>query len=160
MTKVLNYSQSLKLNIIISIKGSSETLETSRTIDIRLRAFNSILKLLNVATQLGVGPKLNDLAAKNDNDPLTTTIENDNLPSPILPLGALKKVKSKSVGVQTSISNRVTIPFNFFNIYLIYFIFYFSSSQNPTPYQLQTESSTLPSKASTLQKHGSSLVST
>ncbi|CAF2927114.1 unnamed protein product [Rotaria sp. Silwood2] len=92
---------------IIFSKGSSETLDTSRKIDIRLRAFQNILQLLNIATQLGIGPELNDLAAKNENDPLLTTIEVDTLPSPTQPLGALKKLKTKSVGVQTSVSNRV-----------------------------------------------------
>ncbi|CAF3393020.1 unnamed protein product [Rotaria sp. Silwood1] len=118
------------------IQGSSETLDASRKIDIRLNAFQNILQLLNVATQLGIGPKLNDLAAKNESDPLLTTIEVDTLPSPIQPLGALKKVKTKSVGVQTSISNR-----------------------NPTPYHLQTDSSTLPRQSSTVEKHYSSLLS-
>ncbi|CAF2546532.1 unnamed protein product [Rotaria sp. Silwood2] len=119
------------------IQGSSETLDTSRKIDIRLRAFQNILQLLNIATQLGIGPELNDLAAKNENDPLLTTIEVDTLPSPTQPLGALKKLKTKSVGVQTSVSNR-----------------------NPTPYHLQTDSSTLPPQSSTVQKRRPSLLST
>jgi hypothetical protein len=88
-------------------QSSSGTSDTGRAIDIRLRAFENILQLLNIATQLGIGPKLNELAAKNESDPVTTTIEYDTLPSPTQPLGALKKVKTKSVGVQTSISNRV-----------------------------------------------------
>lgn len=82
-------------------------MDTSQTIDIRLRAFQNIIELLNVATQLGVGPKLNDFAAKHENNLLATAIEPDALPSPTQPLGALRKLKTKSVAVQTSISNRV-----------------------------------------------------
>jgi hypothetical protein len=52
---------------------------------------------------------LNELIAKDENDLTATSIVYDNLPSPIQPLGALKKVKTKSVAVQTSISNRVRI---------------------------------------------------
>ncbi|CAF3136944.1 unnamed protein product [Rotaria socialis] len=118
------------------LQGSSETLETGRKIDIRLRGFENILKLLNVATQLGIGPKLNDLAAKNESDPLSTTIEVDELPSPRQPLGALKKLKTKSVAVQTSVSNR-----------------------NPTSYHVQTDSSIVPLHPSTVPKRRSSLLS-
>lgn len=86
------------------LKGSART---DRTIDVRLRAFDNILQLLNIATQLGVGPKLNELAAKNEIEPISINIDENNFPSPMQPLGALKKVKTKSVAVQTSISNRV-----------------------------------------------------
>jgi hypothetical protein len=111
---------------IIFSKGSSGTSAAGRAIDIRLRAFENILQLLNIATQLGIGPKLNDLAAKNENDPLTTTIEDDTLHSPTQPLGALRKVKTKSVAVQTSISNRVRIDFHSFE-----FIHVFSITRIP-----------------------------
>lgn len=86
-----------------------------RTIDIRLRAFDNILQLLNISTQLGIGPKLNELVAKNDNDLSTINMEETVLPAPSQPLGALRKVKTKSVAVQTSVSNRVgTLRFVFF----------------------------------------------
>lgn len=86
-----------------------------RTIDIRLRAFDNILQLLNISTQLGIGPKLNELVAKNDNDLSTINMEETVLPAPSQPLGALRKVKTKSVAVQTSVSNRVgTFRFVFF----------------------------------------------
>ncbi len=71
---------------------------------------------MNISTQLGIGPKLNDLVAKDDNELLTISIEEDNLPSPTQPLGALKKLKTKSVAVQTSVSNRVEIHFISFKI--------------------------------------------
>jgi len=80
---------------------------TDRIIDVRLRAFDNILQLLNISTQLGIGPKLNDLAAKNETETLSINIEDNILPSPPQALGALKKLKTKSVAVQTSISNRV-----------------------------------------------------
>ena len=92
---------------ILVLKGPTETSSTSRPIDARLRAFDNILQLLNTAAQLGVGPKLNDLAAKNETDLLPTNLEDESLLSPIQPLGALRKLKTKSVAVQTSISNRV-----------------------------------------------------
>jgi hypothetical protein len=60
-----------------------------------------------LATQLGIGPKLNDLTARNENDLLLTTVEDTPLRSPTQPLGALRKIKTKSVAVQTSVSNRV-----------------------------------------------------
>jgi len=88
------------------LKSSSNT---NRTIDVRLRAFDNILQLLNVATQLGIGPKLNELAAKQSDDLLLKPTDEQILSSPIQPLGALRKVKSKSVAVQTSISNRVRL---------------------------------------------------
>ncbi len=78
-----------------------------RTIDVRLRAFDNILQLLNISTQLGIGPKLNDLVANNENEFTTTNVEENLLPSPTQPLGALKKIKTKSVAVQTNVSNRV-----------------------------------------------------
>ncbi len=93
-----------------------------RTIDVRLRAFDNILQLLNISTQLGIGPNLNDLAAKTENEPLSIIVEDNSLPSPTQPLGALKKLKTKSVGVQTSISNRVGIQFNSFK-YILSFSF-------------------------------------
>ncbi|CAF1235241.1 unnamed protein product [Rotaria sordida] len=119
-----------------AIQSSSETLDTSQKIDIRLRAFQNILQLLNTATQLGIGPKLNDLAAKNESEPLLTTNDVDILPSPIQPLGALRKIKTRSIGVQTSISNR-----------------------NPIPYHLQSDSSILPPLSPTVQRQRSSLLS-
>ena len=82
-----------------------------RTIDVRLRAFDNILQLLNTATQLGIGPKLNDLVAKNENELLPANVEVNILPSPMQPLGALKRIKMKSVAVQTSVSNRVSTSF-------------------------------------------------
>ena len=95
----------------------------SRTIDVRLRAFDNILQLLNIATQLGIGPRLNDLVAKNDEDFPTITVDETFLPSASQPLGALKKVKTKSVAIQTSVSNRVGVlsflfPLNFFRFLL------------------------------------------
>jgi hypothetical protein len=91
-----------------------------RTIDVRLRTFDNILQLLNIATQLGIGPKLNDLVAKNETEPLSINVEENILPSPIQPLGALKKLKTKSVAVQTSISNRVKIQFYSFKCIILF----------------------------------------
>lgn len=92
-----------------SIQATAGSSPASRTIDVRVRAFDSILQLLNLATQVGVGPNLNDLAARK---PQTTILHNDNeeerpLSSPVQPLGALKKLRTRSVAVQTNISNRV-----------------------------------------------------
>jgi len=126
---------------------------TDRIIDVRLRAFDNILQLLNIATQLGIGPKLNDLAGKTENEPLSIIVEENSLPSPTQPLGALKKLKTKSVGVQTSISNRVGIQFYPYKYLLLFFF------KNPTPYSLQTDSPALSAQSSTLRKPRPSLLS-
>lgn len=52
---------------------------------------------------------MNDLVNKNDDDMLTVIVEEAALPSPSQPLGALKRVKTRSIAVQTSVSNRVRI---------------------------------------------------
>ncbi|CAF0979733.1 unnamed protein product, partial [Didymodactylos carnosus] len=74
---------------------------------------DNVVEALEQAIELGVGPKLNDLA-KETSSPIGFFSNNLFEPqhderslSPPVRLGALKKVTSKSVGVQTSVSNRV-----------------------------------------------------
>ncbi|CAF1108472.1 unnamed protein product [Adineta steineri] len=119
------------------LQDSSDTSNTGRTIDTRLGAFENIFRLLNVATQLGIGPNLKELAVKNEDDLLATTIDYDNLPSPAQPLGSLKKLKTKSVAIQTNISNR-----------------------NPVPYHIQTDVSAVRPKSLPFRKRRPSLLST
>ena len=86
---------------------SKDTTDSRRTIDTRLCAFENIFRLLDTATQLGIGPKLNELAVNGEADPVATSIDGSRLPSASQQLGSLKKVKTKSVAIQTNISNRV-----------------------------------------------------
>ncbi|CAF3734308.1 unnamed protein product [Adineta steineri] len=119
------------------LQDSSDTSNTGRTIDTRLGAFENIFRLLNVATQLGIGPNLKELAVKNEDDLLATTIDYDSLPSAAQPLGSLKKLKTKSVAIQTNISNR-----------------------NPVPYHIQTDVSAVRPKSLPFRKRRPSLLST
>ncbi|UJR10739.1 hypothetical protein I4U23_014927 [Adineta vaga] len=114
-----------------------DTSESGRTIDVRLGAFENIFQLIDTATQLGIGPKLNDLAINNDADLLATTIDGSRLPSASQPLGSLKKVKTKSIAIQTNISNR-----------------------NPVPYHIQTDLTSYRPKSTSLRKRRPSLVTT
>ncbi|CAF0999690.1 unnamed protein product [Adineta ricciae] len=112
-----------------------DTTDSRRTIDTRLCAFENIFRLLDTATQLGIGPRLNELAVNGEADPVATSIDGSRLPSASQQLGSLKKVKTKSVAIQTNISNR-----------------------NPVPYHIQTDLTSY--RPRSLQKRRPSLVTT